>query len=71
MHDSTDLENDIFYWEGGFHADGVGYRESSGMSIGYTALGYQTGLPTTRSLSHTRSDPVSEVCVTLLSLVIC
>lgn len=63
MHDSTAFEADIFYWDGGFHADGVGYRDSSGMSIGYTALGYQTGLPATRYLSHTRGDPVDEVCV--------
>lgn len=45
LQNSTDYEANIFYWDGQFHKDGVGYQQSNGMTIDRVALGYATGLP--------------------------
>ena len=61
MHDSSNFEANIFYWDGQFHKDGIGYRASNGMTIGHTTLGFQTGLPPSRVPDFTESTPRNEV----------
>lgn len=63
---STDFENNIFYWDGQFHKDGVGYQQSNGMTIDRVELGYATGLP--KSLPNFTSNAKSEVCSIILRL---
>ena len=61
MGDPTRFEDKIFYWDGQFHTDGIGYHSSNGLVISHTALGYQTGLPSTLSPEYTRGNPRHEV----------
>lgn len=44
MRNSTDFEANVFYWDGQFHKDGVGYDQSTGATIDHIVLGYATGL---------------------------
>lgn len=60
-HNSSDFEANIFYWDGQFHGDGIGYRASNGITIGHTTLGYATGLPSSRLPQYTQSTPRNEV----------
>ncbi|KAK5938720.1 hypothetical protein PMZ80_008912 [Knufia obscura] len=45
LHNSTAFEASIFYWDGQFHQDSVGYHQQNGLTIDNTMLGYATGLP--------------------------
>ena len=45
MRNSTNFEGNMFYWDGQFHQDGVGYHQQNGLTIDHTVLGYATGLP--------------------------
>lgn len=45
VHNSTDFEANVFYWDGQFHQDGIGYDQSTGVTIDHVLLGYATGLP--------------------------
>lgn len=67
LRDSKDFESNIFYWEGQFHHDGIGYRSITGITIGHTALGYATGLPTSRMPDMTESRARNEVWSVSLS----
>lgn len=58
---SSNFEANIFFWDGQFHTDGIGYRASNGMTIGHTTLGYATGLPSSRVPGYTESTPRDEV----------
>ena len=44
-HNSASFEASVFYWDGQFHQDGVGYHQQNGLTIDHIALGYATGLP--------------------------
>lgn len=70
MRDPTRFEDNIFYWDGQFHTDGIGYHSSTGLVISHTALGYQTGLPSTLSPEYTRGNPRHEVPSQLLYLAL-
>ncbi|KAK5071217.1 hypothetical protein LTR64_007721 [Lithohypha guttulata] len=71
MRDSTRFEDNIFYWDGQFHTDGIGYHSSTGLVISHTALGYQTGLPSTLSPEYTRGNPRHEAWhIMLLTLAL-
>ena len=67
---SVEFENNIFYWEGQFHTDGIGYRMSNGMTIGKRGLGYATGLPSAQVPEFTQSSPEDEVDVHQLPIEI-
>lgn len=57
--DATDFVTNIFYWDGQFHQDGVGYDHSTGVTIDHVLLGYATGLP--RGPPEMVSNPRNEV----------
>lgn len=43
-HNSTKFLQDVFYWEGQFHQDGVGYNQQNGMTYDGVGLDSNTGL---------------------------
>ena len=44
FHNSTAFVNDIFYWEGQFHQNGVGYNSVNGLTYDGCLLNQTTGL---------------------------
>lgn len=63
IKNSTDFEANVFYWDGQFHQDGVGYDQSTGTTIDHVVLGYDTGLP--GGLPDKISNPRNEVLSTV------
>lgn len=56
---ATYLEQNIFYWDGQFHQDGVGYHQLTGMTIDHILVGYTTGVVT--GPPELISNPLNEV----------
>jgi hypothetical protein len=46
LHNSTSYAWDVFYWEGNFHQNNVGYNTANGMSYDGTLLNSTSGLAT-------------------------
>jgi hypothetical protein len=44
FRNSTAFVNDIFYWDGQFHQDGVGYNSQNGLTYDGVLLNQTTGL---------------------------
>lgn len=69
MQNSTSFENNVFYWDGQFHQDGVGYHQATGTTIDHVLLGYATGLPSGPPVMA--SNPRNEVMPLLLRNNMC
>ena len=59
LRNSTAFADDIFYWEGHFHQNNVGYNTANGMTYDGTLLNSTTGLA---SEKHPFSAASKEVC---------
>jgi hypothetical protein len=53
--------NDMLYWEGHFHQNGVGYNTANGMTYDGTQIDLNTGLAAP-GLRHNFSASSKEVC---------
>lgn len=56
---ATYFEQNIFYWEGQFHQDGVGYHQPTGVTIDHVLVGYATGVAS--GPPNMMSNPKNEV----------
>lgn len=53
------FEQNVFYWEGQFHQDGIGYHQPTGVTMDHVLVGYATGIASVPP--HMVSNPKNEV----------